>query len=77
MILIHVSGDGALARPGRHHPRLRNRKGLDMATATETQTQSYSAGAEVDATNNPTAQKLLKRCQDFFAEVENLYVSAS
>jgi hypothetical protein len=45
-----------------------------MATTTETQTQSYSAGAEVDATNNPTAQELLERCQDFFAEVENLYV---
>ncbi|KAF1922417.1 uncharacterized protein M421DRAFT_426923 [Didymella exigua CBS 183.55] len=43
-----------------------------MATAIETQTQSYSAGAEVDTTNNSTARELLKRCQDFFAEVENL-----
>ncbi|KAJ4370955.1 hypothetical protein N0V86_008649 [Didymella sp. IMI 355093] len=43
-----------------------------MATAIETQTQTYTAGSEVDATNNATAQKLLKRCQDFFAEVENL-----
>lgn len=46
-----------------------------MATTTETQTQqSYAAGAEVDTTDNLTAQKLLKRCQDFLAEVENLYV---
>ncbi|KAF2623616.1 hypothetical protein BU25DRAFT_349363 [Macroventuria anomochaeta] len=44
-----------------------------MATATERQTQqSYSAGAEVDTAKNPTAQKLLQRCQDFLAEVENL-----
>lgn len=47
-----------------------------MATTAETQIkQSYSAGAEVDTRNNPTAQKLLQRCQDFLAEVENLYVS--
>jgi len=46
-----------------------------MATTTETQThQSYAAGAEVDTTDNPTAQKLLKRCQEFLSEVENLYV---
>ncbi|KAJ4317675.1 hypothetical protein N0V94_004830 [Neodidymelliopsis sp. IMI 364377] len=44
-----------------------------MATETQTEVQqSYSAGAEVDPSNNPTAQKLLQRCQDFFAEVENL-----
>jgi hypothetical protein len=45
-----------------------------MATETQTEVQqSYSAGAEIDPSNNPTAQKLLQRCQDFFAEVENLY----
>jgi hypothetical protein len=44
-----------------------------MATKTGTQTQhSYTAGVEVDTTNNPTAQKLLRRCQDFLTEVENL-----
>jgi hypothetical protein len=49
-----------------------------MATAMEIQPQqSYSAGAEVDTRNNPTAQKLLQRCQDFLAEVENLYVLES
>lgn len=49
-----------------------------MATTTETQAQqSYTAGAEVDTTNNPAAQKMLQRCQDFLAEVENLYVCAS
>lgn len=46
-----------------------------MATPTAVHAQqSYSAGAEVDTSNNPTAQKLLQRCQDLFAEVENLYV---
>jgi hypothetical protein len=30
---------------------------------------------EVDLAQHPNAQKLLRRCQDFFAEVENLYVS--
>lgn len=46
-----------------------------MATTTETHTkQSYTAGVEVDTTNNPTAAKLVKRCQDFLSEVENLYV---
>jgi hypothetical protein len=28
---------------------------------------------EVDLTKHPNARKLLQRCQDFFAEVENLY----
>lgn len=27
---------------------------------------------EVDITQHPNARKLLERCQDFFAEVENL-----
>lgn len=27
---------------------------------------------EVDFAKHPNAQKLLQRCQDFFAEVENL-----
>jgi len=44
-----------------------------MTTQTQTQTQqSYTAGAEVDPTQHPTAQRLLQRCKDFFAEVENL-----
>ncbi|XPT00392.1 hypothetical protein M3J09_009545 [Ascochyta lentis] len=44
-----------------------------MATTNEKQTQqSYSTGAEVNTANNPAAQRLLQRCQDFFAEVENL-----
>jgi hypothetical protein len=30
---------------------------------------------EVDLTQWPNAQKLLQRCQDFFVEVENLYIS--
>ncbi|KAH6611887.1 hypothetical protein C7974DRAFT_86404 [Boeremia exigua] len=39
----------------------------------DAQTQeSYTAGTEVDITNNPTAQKLLQRCQYFLAEVQNL-----
>lgn len=29
--------------------------------------------AEVDFEAHPAAQQLLQRCQDFFAEVENLY----
>lgn len=37
------------------------------------QEQSDSAPAvEVDFTKHPNARKLLQRCQDFFAEVENL-----
>lgn len=49
-----------------------------MSTQTQTQTQqSYTAGAEVDTSQHPTAQKLLQRCQDFFAEVENLWVLTS
>ena len=28
--------------------------------------------AEVDISQHPNAQKLLRRCQDFFDEVENL-----
>lgn len=32
------------------------------------------SGAEVDYRHYPLAQKLLQRCQDFFAEVENLLV---
>lgn len=40
--------------------------------ATTQAQQSYTAGAEVDTSNNPTAQKLLRRCQDFLTEVENL-----
>jgi len=32
------------------------------------------SGAEVDYRQYPLAQKLLQRCQDFFAEVENLFV---
>ena len=31
--------------------------------------------AEVDISQYPHAQQLLQRCQDFFAEVENLYVA--
>lgn len=33
---------------------------------------SYTTGAELDLSTHPTAQKLLARCRDFFAEVENL-----
>jgi len=29
---------------------------------------------DVDFTKYPTAQKLLKRCQDFFSEIENEYI---
>lgn len=44
-----------------------------MATTTMAQAQhGYTAGVEVDTNNNPTAQKLLRRCQDFLTEVENL-----
>ena len=32
---------------------------------------------EIDFTKHPTARQLLQRCQDFFAEIENLYVSSS
>jgi hypothetical protein len=33
---------------------------------------SYTQGVEVDFTKHPTARKLLDKCQEFFAEVENL-----
>ena len=33
---------------------------------------SYTAGAEVDLSAHPTAHKLVSRCRDFFADVENL-----
>jgi|TARA_R110002003_G_scaffold193_32_gene15132 hypothetical protein len=32
-----------------------------------------TAAAEVDFSQHPNARNLLKRCQDFFSEVENLY----
>jgi hypothetical protein len=32
-----------------------------------------TATVEVDLAQYPNARKLLQRCQDFFAEVENLY----
>ena len=48
---------------------------VTMATASKTQIQqSYTIGAEVDTTNNPTAQQLLELCRDFLSRVENLYV---
>ncbi|KAJ4359140.1 hypothetical protein N0V95_002465 [Ascochyta clinopodiicola] len=44
-----------------------------METTTQTKVQqSNSTGAEVDTADHPTAQRLLQRCQNFFAEVENL-----
>jgi hypothetical protein len=33
---------------------------------------SYTAGTELDLSVHPTAEKLVARCRDFFAEVENL-----
>jgi hypothetical protein len=50
-----------------------NRAHLDTFFAIMQQEQPGStATVEVDFTQYPNARKLLSRCQDFFAEVENL-----
>jgi hypothetical protein len=42
------------------------------ATTTVAAGAGYAGGGEVDTDRYPTCQRLIKRCQELFAEVENV-----